>query len=114
MANATASCRVGGCCCCFAELRDAIFDGHKAPLLELMDDDALLFEINDSNSLGVSWEAKFHGRAAQNRTFRYIARDGSLKERFLKLEKRSIGYMTEIRALEERKAAILSTMELER
>eukprot|EP00980_Cylindrotheca_fusiformis_P007176 scaffold1513_cov141-Cylindrotheca_fusiformis.AAC.3 len=108
----------------FAELRDDVFDGHKAPLLELMDDDVLGFEINDSNSLGFSWKVK-SATPALNRAFRYIVSDGSLKERFLKLEQDAIRqdeiedinrekvYLwKERRALEERKAAILSTVEL--
>lgn len=108
----------------FAELRDDIFDGDKTPLLELMDKDVLGFEIDASNSLGFSWKVK-PATPALLRAFRHIVSDGSLKERFLKIEQNSnrrdeireinrekIDLWKERKALEERKAAILSSVEL--
>jgi Ca2+-binding EF-hand superfamily protein len=108
----------------FAELRDDIFDGDKTPLLELMDDDVLGFEIDDSNSLGFSWKVK-PATPALFRAFRHIVSDGSLKERFLKVKQSSkrqgeirevnrerMDLWKERKTLEERKASILSTVEL--
>jgi len=108
----------------FAELRDDIFDGAQAPLLELMDDDVLGFEIEDSKSVGFSWKVK-PATPALNGAFRQIVSDSSLKERFQQLERNStiqeeirevvrerMNLRKERKDLEERKAAIQSTVEL--
>jgi len=108
----------------FAELRDDIFDGDQAPLLELMNDDVLGFEIEDSQSVGFSWKVK-PATPALYGAFQQIVSDSSLKERFQQVEQNSsrqdeirevvqerMNIRKERKELEERKAAIQSTVEL--
>ncbi|CAJ1964086.1 unnamed protein product [Cylindrotheca closterium] len=108
----------------FAELRDNIFNGDQAPLLELMDDDVLGFEIEDSQRVGFSWKVK-PATPALYGAFQQIVSDSSLKERFQLVEKNSdrqdeirevvqkrMKIRKERKELEERKGAIQSTVEL--
>jgi hypothetical protein len=108
----------------FAELRDDVFDHDKAPLLRLMDDDVLGFEIERSVESENSWKVK-PATPALSRAFEQIVLDGSLKKRFQKLERRSkfqekirqvkqeqFELQKERRELEKRKASINSTIVL--
>ena len=90
----------------FADLRDDVFGGDMTPILELMNEDVLGFEVVDNSSsssmtsdssssskiingsslyAGWSWQVK-PATPALRRVFRYLVQDSSLKERFLVIQ----------------------------
>ncbi len=79
----------------FGELRDEIFAGDIMPLLELMNEDVLGFEIGEvsdhdisgeTSSQEWSWQVK-PATPALGRVFQYLVHNGQLKERFHEMER---------------------------
>lgn len=108
----------------YAELRDDIFGGDHTALLELMDDDVISFDFNHQSCNDRSWKVKPASPVLAH-AFRDILRDGFLSERFSKVErqakrreecqeinKKRMVLLKEMKALEQRKAALLNTVEL--
>lgn len=108
----------------YAELRDDIFGGDHTALLELMDDDVISFDFNHQSSNDRSWKVKPASPVLAH-AFRDILRDGFLSERFSKVERQAkrreecqeinkerMVLLKEMKALEQRKAALLNTVEL--
>jgi hypothetical protein len=125
----------------FADLRDDVFHGDMTPLLDLMNEDVLGFEVLDYSSSssssqellvgggggvggGWSWHIK-PATPALGRVFQYLVNDSSLKERFLELQKVAERndklegnehdrqeLRRERRRLDMRKTSLLKTVEL--
>ena len=108
----------------FADLRDDVFDGDTTPLLELMNEDVLGFEVESSRESGLSWEVK-PATPAMGRVFQYLINNSNLKERFYEIqemeesrqkqediERERRELRRERRRLEMRKASLLKTVEL--
>lgn len=111
----------------FADLRDDIFNGDTTPLLELMNEDVLGFEVeNASDSAGWSWEVK-PATPALARVFQHLVKTSNFKERFQEIalveeklkkiheiEEERTQLRLERRRLEMRKASLAKTIELGR
>ncbi|CAB9501724.1 expressed unknown protein [Seminavis robusta] len=70
----------------FADLRDDVFGGDITPLLELMNEDVLGFDVESSSSSGSwSWEIK-PATPALGRVFHHLVNSSHLKERFQREE----------------------------
>ena len=121
----------------FGELRDEIFNGDITPLLELMNEDVLGFEIGESQegcintsadamteSQEWSWQVK-PATPALGRVFQYLVHNSHLKERFQEMERKAERreklslndqerrqLRLERRRLDMRKASLLKTAEL--
>ena len=108
----------------FADLRDNVFDGDTTPLLELMNEDVLGFEVESTGESGLSWEVK-PATPAMGRVFQYLVNNSNLKERFYEIqqaeesrqkhediERERRVLRRERRRLELRKASLLKTVEL--
>lgn len=118
----------------FGDLRDEIFVGDMTPLLELMNEDVLGFEVGGSTSEGdfdpssdsVSWSWQIKpATPALGRVFQYLVQNGHLKERFEEMERiaeqrekltlneqQRRQLRQESRRLDRRKASLLKTTEL--
>ena len=108
----------------FGDLRDEIFDGDKAPLLDLMQEDVLGFDI-DSNADGAwSWKVK-PATPAIGHAFQHLVHDEHLKQRFSEIcqeaerhekmqdiERQRRLLLRERGRLEARKASLQSTIVL--
>ena len=108
----------------FADLRDDVFDGNMVPLLELMNEDVLGFEVESSSESGWSWEVK-PATPALGRVFHFLVTNSSLKERFQEIqlvsesrervndiEEERQHLRKEKQRLDLRKASLLRTVEL--
>lgn len=109
----------------FADLRDEVFDGNTTPLIELMNEDVLGFEVASSSSAsGWSWEVK-PATPALGRAFQHLVNNSRLKERFQVIEaaKENRDKLEDIegerrrlrkerRRLEMRKMSLQNTIEL--
>lgn len=110
----------------FADLRDDIFDGNTAPLIELMHEDVLGFEVESSSQTGWSWAVK-PATPALGCVFKHLVSNSHLKERFSDVQqvKESRDKIEAIEReqrklrrdrlrLDSRKASLLKTVELEK
>lgn len=108
-----------------SELRDAVFDGDKAPVLDLMSEDILSFEVvNRSSDGGWFWKVT-PASTALGLAFAQLVKNGELKERFHQVEeaeernveKKSLEFerarlYREKKNLDLRKKSLLQTIEL--
>lgn len=69
----------------FSELRDDIFDGDKRPILELMMEDVLGFQVDRSSDGGWFWKVT-PASPALGKAFEHLVDDGGLKKRFEEIE----------------------------
>jgi len=112
----------------FGDLRDDVFEGNTTPLIELMNEDVLGFEVENSTSSSSqgswSWVVK-PATPALGRVFHHLINNSHLKERFadlqqmqerrekldeIELENRQL--QQERQRLDMRKASLLKTVEL--
>mmetsp|Transcript_27578 Transcript_27578/g.58905 ORF Transcript_27578/g.58905 Transcript_27578/m.58905 type:complete len:757 (+) Transcript_27578:83-2353(+) len=70
----------------FSELRDNVFDGDQTPVLGLMADDVLSFEVVDRSSDGGWFWKVTPASPALGLAFAQIVKDGCLKETFQQIE----------------------------
>ena len=109
----------------FADLRDDVFDGDITPLIGLMNEDVLGFEVeNTSSESGWSWEVK-PATPALGRAFQSLVENSNLKERFQEMqlfaesreklegiEEERKNLRRERKRMDMRKASLLKTAEL--
>ena len=110
----------------FSELRDEIFDGNKAGLMDLMREDVLGFLVDRSSDGGWLWKVT-PASPALGRAFSHLVADGDLKNRFelIQMEEEKMKQRQDIEAerarlyrerknLDLRKKSLLRTIELGR
>jgi len=68
-----------------SELRDGIFDGNEGPILELMQEDVLGFDVDRSSDGGWSWKVT-PASPALGKAFAQLVDNSGLKERFGQIE----------------------------
>ena len=108
----------------FRDLRDEVFDGDIRPLMALMHEDVLGFEVDNSSQNSWSWQVK-PATPAIGRVFQHLVQNSSLKQRFQDIEtaatcqdeledvaRRRRRLNRERQLLDTRKASILQTVEL--
>lgn len=108
----------------FSVLREEVFDGNITPILELMNEDVLGFEVESTAESGWSWQVK-PATSALGHVFRNLVENSSLKERFQEMQ-RVAESRDKLKGIEEdrkqlrrerqrmdlRKASLLKTAEL--
>ena len=110
----------------FSELRDDVFDGDKRPILELISEDVLGFQVDRSSDGGWLWKVT-PASPCLGKAFATIVKDGVLKERFeamelleeqveerMDIELERARHYRERKALDLRKKSLLRTLELGR
>ena len=108
----------------FAELRDDVFNGDITPILELMNEDVLGFEVESSSESGWSWQVK-PATVALGQVFQHLVDSSSLKQQFHEIqrienfrkqmediERQRKQLQLERRRIDKRKESLLKTVEL--
>jgi len=107
----------------FADLRDKVFDGNVTPILDLMNEDILGFDVGSGDNF-YSWEVK-PATYALGQVFKHLVDTSCLRDEFLEMQQEEEGRIKleeieyerkhlqrERRRLDMRKASLLKTVQL--